>query len=332
MTPSAGHDLLLIGTPSKVFIEGAAPMRVCHTVFEAIIEAQERPCEKVFVVYSELAEPKPQALDALHHAYPDSSVCLLVQMAEEPLVRQWFKTCSWASSQTEYVVCPVSVDSLMPWKQERDRDVAALSEMLKEKEQRIEQLEVLVMQDDLTGLKNRRYLKHFLPVIMRRAHANHGQVTLLLFDLDDFKHYNDSYGHSVGDDVLRQTAELIRRCCRNQDVVARLGGDEFAVIFWDVSGEEDSAELSPAEDRRASHQDHPRQVRFMAERFCMEMSEKSFNLLGEKGKGRLTISGGLATFPTDAQSAKELFEKADQAMLEAKKSGKNRVYLVGRPA
>jgi GGDEF domain-containing protein len=331
MPASAGHDLLLIGTPSKVFVEGVAPMRICQNIFEAIIEAKERSCEKVFVVYAELPEPKSQALDALHHAYPATSVCLLVQMSEEPIVRQWLQTCEWTPGAAQYVVCPVSVDSLMPWKQESARDVSIMTELLKEKEQQIEQLEVLVMQDDLTGLKNRRYLKHFLPVIMQRAKADQCQVTLLLFDIDDFKHYNDAYGHSVGDDVLRQTAKMIRHCCRNQDVVARLGGDEFAVIFWDVSCEESDPEQASKDDRRTPHHDHPRQVRFMADRFCREMSQKSFDLLGEKGKGRLTISGGLATFPTDADSPRDLFEKADQAMLEAKRSGKNRVYLVGKP-
>jgi diguanylate cyclase (GGDEF)-like protein len=70
----------------------------------------------------------------------------------------------------------------------------------------------------------------------------------------------------------------------------------------------------------------------MAERFRREMSAASFDVLGPKGKGSLTISGGLATFPTDAVNAESLFEKADEAMFEAKRSGKNRLYLVGRPA
>ena len=69
----------------------------------------------------------------------------------------------------------------------------------------------------------------------------------------------------------------------------------------------------------------------MAERFRSEMSDTPFDQLGPQGKGSLTISGGLATFPTDAPDARLLFEKADQAMLEAKRSGKNRIYLVGQP-
>jgi len=185
------------------------------------------------------------------------------------------------------------------------------------------------MRDDLTNLKNRRYLSQFLPAILAKAKAGQCQVTLLLFDIDDFKHYNDAYGHSVGDDVLRQTAKLIRRCCRNQDVVARLGGDEFAVVFWDVPDTQPSR--GSTSDRRGSSRNHPRQPVFMAERFRVEMSDTPFDKLGPQGKGALSISGGLATFPTDASNAQELYEKADKAMLEAKRNGKNRVYLVGQP-
>ena len=61
-------------------------------------------------------------------------------------------------------------------------------------------------------------------------------VTLLLFDIDNFKKYNDRYGHGVGDEILRQTASLMRRCVRDHDLVARISGDEFAVVFWEKDG------------------------------------------------------------------------------------------------
>jgi two-component system cell cycle response regulator len=252
-------------------------------------------------------------------------------MTDEPVVRQWLSVCGWPPGAVDYVVCPVNAASLIPEQQQMLQNLSEVTELLHQKEQRIRELETLVMQDDLTGLKNRRYLKHFLPMILKTAQANQCQVTLLLFDIDDFKHYNDSYGHSVGDDVLRQTAKLIRRCCRNQDVVVRLGGDEFAVVFWDVPGMTEKPDRVVT-DRRKSSQEHPREAVFMAERFRNEMHQTAFDLLGPKGRGSLTISGGLSTFPTDAKTAQELFEKADRAMLEAKRSGKNRIYLVGRPA
>jgi two-component system cell cycle response regulator len=236
---------------------------------------------------------------------------------------------SWTRNVLDYVIGPLSVESLIAEKRPDRAEISGSQQKDQDKDRRIEALETLVMQDDLTGLKNRRYLRQFLPAILQKAKANKYQVTLLLFDIDDFKHYNDSYGHAVGDEVLRQTAKLIRRCCRTQDVVTRLGGDEFAVIFWDVPGEQPQA-AQGASDRRKSSQGHPRQTVFMAERFRQEMASTPFERLGPKGKGSLTISGGLATFPVDASTAAELFEKADQAMLEAKRSGKNLIHLVGQ--
>lgn len=329
MADFGGYRILLIGSPSKVFTDGRVSLKHSKNIFEAISQAKEEPCEHIYVVYSQLPEPKSEALEALHCAYPKASVCLLVRMAEEPLVRQWLHTCSWSSGIPDYVICPISVELLKPEKQYVSRDVYDLAGQLRGKDRRIRELETLVMQDDLTGLKNRRYLKNFLPMIMNKAKTDHCRITLLLFDIDDFKHYNDSYGHSVGDNVLRQTAELMCRCCRTQDVVARLGGDEFAVVFWNTGKQKAQSNTSQTTDRRISQQDHPREALFMAERFRKEMSEAVFDLLGEKGKGQLTISGGLATFPDDAETPGKLFEKADQAMLEAKRSGKNRITLVG---
>lgn len=329
MADFGGYRILLIGSPSRVFTDGPVSLKHSKNIFEAIRQAKEQPCEHIYVVYSQLPEPKSEALEALHAAYPKSSVCLLVRMADEPFVRQWLHTCSWSSGIPDYVICPISVELFKPEKQYASRDVCDLADQLREKDRRIRELETLVMQDDLTGLKNRRYLKHFLPMIMNKAKADHCRITLLLFDIDDFKHYNDSYGHSVGDNVLRQTAELIWRCCRTQDVVARLGGDEFAVVFWDTGNQKAQSNTSQTTDRRISQQNHPREALFMAERFRKEMSEAVFDLLGEKGKGRLTISGGLATFPDDAEIPEKLFERADQALLEAKRSGKNRITLVG---
>jgi diguanylate cyclase (GGDEF)-like protein len=117
----------------------------------------------------------------------------------------------------------------------------------------------------------------------------------------------------------------MRRCCREHDVVARLGGDEFAVIFWDLP------EDTQTEDRRKTSHEHPREAQFMAERFRTEISQAAFEYLGAKGQGNLTISGGLATYPLDAKTAAELFEKADHAMLNAKRTGKNKITIVGQP-
>jgi PleD family two-component response regulator len=197
---------------------------------------------------------------------------------------------------------------------------------------RIRHLERLATEDDLTGLKNRRYIWEFSRQIIERTARENGRVTLLVFDIDDFKHYNDLYGHHAGDEILRQAATLMKRCCRAHDVVGRIGGDEFAVVFWD-DPQQDSARAAGA-DRRSASADHPRQAISIAKRLVRELETTELSTsgdLGPTGKGVLTISGGLASFPRDGGTIQELFEQADKALLEAKRSGKNRIYLVGKP-
>ncbi len=119
----------------------------------------------------------------------------------------------------------------------------------------------------------------------------------------------------------------MKRCCRSHDVVGRIGGDEFAVIFWDDPNkvESDGGEA----ERRLVAADHPKEAIFIANRFRGELKNTELSLLGPEGKGVLAISGGLASFPRDGSTIQELFEQADEALFEAKRSGKNRIYLVG---
>ena len=201
---------------------------------------------------------------------------------------------------------------------------------------RLKQLEKLATEDELTGLKNRRYIWEFSRQIIEHAGRENGRVTLLIFDIDNFKHYNDVYGHSAGDEVLKQAAVLMRRCCRGHDVVGRIGGDEFAVVFWDRQNTEDRIQKSEVgkqktENRRQIPADHPKEAIFIAKRFRKELGKAELHLLGPEGKGVLAISGGLASFPRDGATIGELFDQADKVLLEAKRSGKNRIYLVGRP-
>ena len=97
-------------------------------------------------------------------------------------------------------------------------------------------LQKLAITDELTGLYNGRYFRHYLERIVAKARDLMFPVTLLLFDIDNFKKYNDQYGHGVGDEILRQTAALMKQCVRDHDLVARISGDEFAVVFWEKEG------------------------------------------------------------------------------------------------
>jgi diguanylate cyclase (GGDEF)-like protein len=186
-------------------------------------------------------------------------------------------------------------------------------------------LQKLAITDQLTGVYNRRYFEHFLTRILEKAKVLRFPVTLLLFDIDDFKKYNDTYGHGVGDQILKETASLMRRTCREHDLVARIGGDEFAVVFWEKEGPRQPKDAKPVMPSKP-----PQSPLLLFQRFKSLMSTQQFPGLGATGKGVLTISGGLASFPWDGRDVAELIERADQALVKgAKQGGKDRIFLVG---
>ncbi len=181
-------------------------------------------------------------------------------------------------------------------------------------------LKELANTDELTGLANRRFMQEVLERLFERAKTERFRITLVIFDFDDFKHYNDTYGHGAGDEILRESAMLIKRCIRSKDLAVRYGGDEFAVILWDW------------QQRRQADSEHPRSALSIMQRFRKLLRQHYFPRLGPDAVGRLTISGGLASYPWDANNIDELIERADSALLEAKRSGKDRIYLVGQGA
>jgi len=192
-------------------------------------------------------------------------------------------------------------------------------------QERHNRLQKLAITDELTGLYNGRYFRHFLSKIIEKARSIRFPVTLLLFDIDNFKKYNDQYGHGVGDEILKQTAALMKKCVRDHDLVARISGDEFAVVFWEKEGPRQPREPGTGAPGRP-----PQTPVQILERFRRLLSTQHFNGLGPAGQGILTISGGLAVFPYDAQNVDGLIDAADKAlMFKAKQSGKNNIYLVG---
>ncbi|HEV7299188.1 MAG TPA: GGDEF domain-containing protein [Tepidisphaeraceae bacterium] len=196
-------------------------------------------------------------------------------------------------------------------------------------QERHAQLQKLAITDELTGVYNGRYFRHFLSKILDKAKAMRFPVTLLLFDIDNFKKYNDQFGHSVGDEILKQTSALMKRCVREHDCVARISGDEFAVVFWEKEGPR--TPLPSGVAGSGGMPGRPPQTPLQVfQRFRALLNRQEFNGLGAKGQGVLTISGGLAVYPYDAQTAEELYDAADKAlMFGSKKAGKNTIFLVG---
>ncbi|GAB3090235.1 GGDEF domain-containing response regulator [Lysobacter terrae] len=188
---------------------------------------------------------------------------------------------------------------------ERDAAYRALSENQKQLMAMNETLRRLNDVDGLTALNNRRYLDAYLDTEWRRAVREQADFSLLMVDVDDFKIYNDTYGHMAGDEVLRQVAAVIRKCAkRPADVAARYGGEEFAVVL-------PSTPLSGAMDIGAQ--------------ICAGVRELAIPNRGV-GAGRVTVSIGVASaVPSPGDSLVPMLSAADSALYDAKGMGKDRV-------
>jgi diguanylate cyclase (GGDEF)-like protein len=164
----------------------------------------------------------------------------------------------------------------------------------------------LAITDGLTGVFNHRHFQDRLARDLARAKQENLRLTLLMADLDHFKLYNDINGHVAGDVALKEVGNVIRQNLKRDDLVARYGGEEFAVILVGL----DRAEALPVAER----------LRKVVEN-CSLPNQR---VLPE---GRLTISIGLAEYPSDAKDRSGLIAAADRALYIAKRSGRNRVAL-----
>jgi diguanylate cyclase (GGDEF)-like protein len=178
--------------------------------------------------------------------------------------------------------------------------------LLKATQQKLEQLASF---DALTELPNRRLLNDRLDQTVRRMQRRNDGLAVLFIDLDGFKNVNDTYGHAIGDLVLREAASRLQKCIRTSDSVGRLGGDEFAIVL-------DGARL-------------PADAALVGERIVAALAEP-LRLEGH----RLTIAAsiGIAVYPDDGTDAATLLRNADAAMYEAKQSGRNGFRFSYRPA
>ena len=175
--------------------------------------------------------------------------------------------------------------------------------------QRASQAEVyekLAHTDGLTELYNYRFFQRLLGVEMSRAQRFRRPLSLIMLDVDDFKMYNDLYGHQAGDQALRQLARLLRRSSRSYDLVARYGGDEFVVIL-------------PETDKKTAAEVAER-IRTVVEKTRIEDAHHGLGW-------HITASLGIASFAEDAAEKADLIHKADQALYHAKSCGRNRIAL-----
>lgn len=203
-------------------------------------------------------------------------------------------------SYTKYLIIVLGLLSLLITAGVFMISVRKLKNRIDESKREIERLAVT---DELTGLYNRRYFFKKLDEEFERTRRYGQTLSLIITDVDNFKSFNDSYGHQAGDDILREVAELIKKSCRESDTPARYGGEEFAIIL-------------PATTREGAAA--------MAEKLRKKVSEGRIN-------GRnftVTISIGISVLtPEDAYSPTTLIYDADSALYRAKEQGKNRIII-----
>ena len=169
--------------------------------------------------------------------------------------------------------------------------------------------------DELTGAYNRRYLDRFLDAAIRESATKRHMLTVMVLDIDNFKTFNDRFGHPAGDEILVQIIKLLRSVIRPDDRVCRIGGDEFVVVFYEPAG---PRELGSR---------HPQSVQLIAERFRKQIADARFPKLGTEAAGALTVSAGLATFPWDGLTGPDLLKAADANLYHSKDAGKNTINL-----
>ena len=157
--------------------------------------------------------------------------------------------------------------------------------------------------DILTGLANRGFFDLRLSEEGERAGRLGRPVAAAMLDLDHFKDFNDAFGHSTGDDLLRAVARELREFFRATDVVARYGGEEFAVVIPDSGSPEAANRL---------------------EALRLKVSELTIPVPNGPPAG-ITVSIGVASWPADGETMETVLQEADRRLYEAKKKGRNRV-------
>jgi len=163
-----------------------------------------------------------------------------------------------------------------------------------------EELREQAIHDPLTGLCNRRYLEENLVRELHRARRGNSPLCVVMLDLDNFKSFNDTFGHDAGDALLRELAQVMQNKLRKSDICCRYGGDEFVLVVPDSSVAD---------------------TRQRVEQICVLMKEKQIR------PDRITVSAGIAVVSEKGCTAAELLQAADTAMYAAKRAGRNRVVV-----
>ena len=170
------------------------------------------------------------------------------------------------------------------------------------RERELKRVEEAADTDRLTGLANRRRLDDFVEALVTLYPEERASFSLIITDVDNFKHYNDTHGHQMGDVVLARIAGILKNRVRRGDLAARFGGEEFVVILPKCGS---------------------KNARRIAEQLRVAVEEEDIPYQEQQPLGNLTATFGVATFPEDAEDVEILLKKADDCLYQGKKSGRN---------
>jgi len=164
------------------------------------------------------------------------------------------------------------------------------------------------VRDHLTGLFNRRYLEETLEREILRSSRVQLTLGIIMLDVDDFKHFNDTYGHAAGDEILHQLGQMLLTHFRREDVPSRYGGDEFTIVLPGAS-----LEIT---------QERAEQIREIAGRIQIQLEGQTLP--------SVTLSLGVATFPENGSTSSAILRAADDALYRAKDQGRDRVVAADK--
>jgi len=160
--------------------------------------------------------------------------------------------------------------------------------------------------DSLTGLSNRNYMRQMAEIFMEKTLRDGTVLSVILLDIDNFKHYNDTNGHNAGDALLIELSRLMQATSRKEAVLSRYGGEEFVVMLPGIIKKDALTYADRLRDTIARH---------------------SFPHREKQPLGFISVSGGIASFPEDGDTIDKVIQKADEALYNAKAEGKNRIFL-----
>ncbi|NNG02502.1 MAG: PleD family two-component system response regulator [Inquilinus sp.] len=272
-----------------------------ETCREALERAQAGDYELVVVSLSMQSEDALRLCSQLrsHEATRQTPILLMASEGELPRIAKGLEL-----GANDYLLRPLDRNELKA----RVRTQVRRKRYQERLRQNYEESLSMALTDSLTGLFNRRYLNAHLTRIVGRIGETHKPVAAILFDVDFFKAINDTYGHAVGDEVLKELAARVSRNLRNFDMVARIGGEEFVIIMPDASVEA---------------------AAMVAERLRLTICQRPFKVSHAKGPLSIAISLGVAATENPKEPPDSLIDRADQCLYSAKNRGRNRVVAEG---